>query len=365
MTLQDYIRDATREINDAIKLIDKKRESLINERLGAEGTIKRIGSVISEQHKTQNEKKKEVHGIDIRLVEINKQIDEIEKQKRLLLEQLNEFKGNLDQAKSSLAQVEQESINSQRQINSEKKSIQQFDNRIEEIETERNRYAQRFRLAHVSAFKLFLKNGNTLIEEYFKRITSRKTILEAAQQLNKKRHEDTHVADLCDARDKWKKILKTAIVPSVKEAGDKALKSIEVEINKMFPGALEEIDSTKKENNPTTELYFHEDEEGTVIFFPFLKEQWKAMEKGNKDVSVETFARFIELITTESKLRYSDAYLKCENDMVQMVCQSGLGNLKNKNDITFSIIGKDSVTFILSPIPDEVYKSLNYEDATS
>ena len=364
MTLQDYIREATHEINDAIKLIDQKRATLINERTGAEETIKRTGSLISEQHKMQNDRKKEIEGVDSNLKEINKQLDELERQKRLLLEQYNEFKVNIDEAKSSLAQIEQESINAQRQINSEKKSIEQFDYQIEEIEKQRNRHDQRFRLAHVSAFKSFLKNGNSIIEEYFKRITSRKTIVEAAERLNKKRHEDTHVADLCEARDEWKKILKTVIVPGVKEAGNKELKIIEAEINKMFPGALE-IDTSKNENNPTTELYYHEDDEETIIFFPFLEEQWKSMEKGNNDSSVETLVRFIELITKESKLRFNDAHLKCENDMVQLVSKSGLGNLKDKNDLTFSIVGKDNLTFILSPIPDEVYKSLNYEDATS
>ena len=364
MTLQDLIRKETQEVNDVIKLIEEKRTSLISERNAAEERIKRTGSLISEQNKIQSEKKKEIEGVATKLKEINTQLEELEKRKRLLLDQYNEFKVNEVEAKGSLSQIEQDSIKSQRQINNEKKSIAQIDYLIEEKEKERNRNDEKLRLAHVFAFKSFLKNSNSLIEEYFKMITSRKTIIEAAENFKKKRHEDIHVADLCDQRDEWKKILKTTIVPGVKEAANKALKSIEVEIDKMFPGALE-TENSSSENNPTTELYYYEDDEETIIFFPFLEKQWKSMEQGNKDNSVETFGRFIELITKESKLSHNDAHFKCENDMVQLVSKSGLGNLKGKNDITFSIVGKDNMTFILSQIPDEVYKSLNYEEATT
>jgi DNA repair exonuclease SbcCD ATPase subunit len=364
MTLQDYIREKTQEINDDIKLIEEEKTSKICEKNAVEERIKRTGSLISEQHKKQSEKKKEIEGITTKLKEINTQLEEIERQKRLLLEKYDEIKANEDEAKDSISKLEQDLIKAQRQINSEKNSIAQIEYLIEEKEKDRNRNDKKLRLAHVSAFKSFLENSNSLIEEYFKRITSRKTIIETAENFRKKRHEDTHVADLCEQRDEWKKILKTTFVPGVKEAANKALKTIEVEIDKMFPGALEEENSSI-ENNPTTELYYHEDDEETIIFFPFLEKQWKSMELGNKDNSVETFGRFIELIIKETKLSYNDAHLKCENDMVQLVSKFGLGNLKGKNDITFSIVGKDNMTFILSRIPDEVYKSLNYEEATT
>ena len=364
MTLQDYIRKETIEVNDVIKLIEEKRSSLISDRKAAEERKKRTGTLISEKHKIQNDTKKKIEVFDQKLKEINTELNEVERRRGSLLEQLNELNGNKDAAKNSLSQIEQESNKAQKDIFNEDKSIERFDKQIDEKEKERSRFDERIRWAHVSAFKSFLKDSNSLLEQYFKRITSRKANFDAAERLRNKRHVDKCVGDLCDARDEWNKIVKTASVPGVKAAANNELKRIEIEIEKMFPGALE-IENSASENNPTTELYYHENEEETILFFPFLEKQWNSMEQGNIDNSIYTFGRFIELIIKESKFSYNDAHLKCENDMVQLVSKFGLGNLKGKNDLTFSIIGKDNMTFILSRIPDEVYKSLNYEEATT
>jgi len=168
MTLQDLIRKETQEVNDIIKLIEEKRTSLISERNAAEERIKRTGSLISEQHKIQSEKKKEIEGVATKLKEINTQLAELEKQKRLLLGQYNEFKVNEDEAKSSLSQIEQDSIKAQRQINSEKKSIAQIDYQIEEKEKERNRNDEKLRLAHVLPSNHFLKKAIRLLKNILK-----------------------------------------------------------------------------------------------------------------------------------------------------------------------------------------------------
>ena len=78
MSLQDFIRETTIEINDALTSIEEKRNKLITDRYAADERIKRFGTEISAYKTREIECKDKLKKLNDNIRIINKEIEEIE-----------------------------------------------------------------------------------------------------------------------------------------------------------------------------------------------------------------------------------------------------------------------------------------------
>jgi len=360
MNLQDYIRSNTQETSDVLRKMGERQAELVSERKAAEERIKRIGTEITRQQDARVEKRHKIAGVEQRLGDVNRELDEIEKKRSALLGEVTLLQNAILESKEFFVELDRADNEFQREINGENTAIQRTDQKIDALEADRQRHESRFREAQLKAFKAFLKDVNGLIGETYGNATARRASIESRERLRRSRHEDREVGDLCDARDEWRRILKSVGVPSVAQAAEIELRRIESEIERRFPGAME-LESMKSNGQQITELYFHAGDDWTMVYLPFSEEDWRsaAIETGP---STETFMYFVWWLSGKMKVGFDDVVVKCENGLVVLCSKVGLGDLKGVNDMVFSIPGDNGITFILSQIPYEVKKAIDNEN---
>jgi hypothetical protein len=369
MRLDDLVRETTQEILDAIRLVEGERQRIQREKDAADERIKHLGTEIPCNRTLVGEKKHRIRDLEDKVRELNVQIEELERKKQDLYERWEERTGELTEEKKAISSIEGKIESIQREISKENQNKTHADNELKKIEDEKYRHEDGLKKAYINAFASYLKQTNQTLNESFHKGSERKSYTLAAENLKKMRHENRDVADLCEAREEWIKILRTASVAAVKLTGESELKRIEAEIEKRFPGALH-ADASNPINSAEASLYFYvDDEEGGsnegIIFLPFFREHWLSLNGGNKTVSDNIFSYFLWWISSECKADSKEVKFDCFGNFVVMMFKLGLGEFYGKNHIIMEMPGGCSTTFILAKIPNEIYKAMTYEKANS
>lgn len=369
MRLDDIIRESTQEILDAVRLVEKEKTRFQQMKDAADERIKRYSTDIPSDRTLLGDKKHRIRDLEEKVRELNGQIEELERKKQDLYDRWTERNKELEDEKKAIGIIETKIDGIQREISRENQGKTHADNEINKIENERIRHEGKLTLAYINAFSSYVMQTNQALTEFFRESSEKISFIHAAENLKKMRHEDKETAELCEAREEWIKILRTASVPAVKTTGESELRRIEAEIDKKFPGALKSEASKSLSSSESYLYYFIDDEDaGTnegIIFIPFLKKDWMLLTTEDKSISNRVFAYFLWWISRESKVDPQEVHFDCRGEFVVMAFKFGLGDLYGKNHVIMDLPGNTSVTFILSEIPNEIYRAMTYEKITS
>ncbi len=359
MALVDLIRENTKDIRDTLAEIERTRQEYVSERNAAEERFKRASSDISLHHKQQESKKENLHTLDSLIRNINREIDELEIKKQQLLSHLLEEQQKLDESKQMLSESETLVNKAQRAARDEQKKLEDIERRLTEIDQQKMRFQNTLNDQHRRSLLQYLSESARLIETEFQEQTSRSQSLKSFEAFKRARHERRDVADLCDARDEWKRLLKTAAVPSVRSSAEAEVQKIESSIEKLFPGALC-AESTIRHADYIEELYYFSKPEGkTCVVMPITTEVWMSIQQGNHS-SAERVATFLfSAIGKAIAQRPQDAHFESDDTFVLFVCKIGDDTLRELNSIVIPLPGGGSITFILADLPSEIQEALS------
>jgi hypothetical protein len=359
MALIDLLRENTKEVRDTLAEIEKTRQRYVSERNAAEERFKRASSEISSHHKQQESNKGALQTLESFIRDINHQIDELEIQKQQLLAHLFEKQQELDEHKRTLSEAEILANKAQRAARDEQKKLEDIEHHLSDIDQQRVRFQNTLNEQHRRSLLQYLSDSSHLIETQFQEQAKRSESMKSLEAFKRARHDRRDVADLCDARDEWKRLLKTATVPAVRSSAEAELLRIESSIEKLFPGALR-AESTLRHADYIEELYYFSDFAGnTYVLMPVTTDVWEAIPAGKQSLA-ETVAMY--LFATIGKAivgRPQDAHFRSDGTFVMLVYRGSDDPLRELNSIVVPLPGGGSITFILTNLPNEIQEALS------
>jgi hypothetical protein len=358
MSLIDLIRENTKDMRDTIAELERSRLREISQLNAAEERFKRASSIISSQHKQQDEKKSRLKSIGETIRGINQQIDELEAQKQRLLSTLLERQQELEASRQSLSEAEAESNKAQHAAREEKRVLEDIERRVDLLEKETIRNQLKLREVHSQTLDQHLSELEAMFEQEFQEQTKRSETLVSLEAFKRLRHEKREVGDLCDARDEWKKIVKTASVPTVKIAAESELRRIETEIDKLFPGAIK-AEAALRHADFIEELhYFVDSQNRTVLLLPFSKDVWNSLNAGTQSLKEKVAVYFFGALAKAIGAEPGKFHYECGNNFVMLVSEIATETYREKNDLVIPLPGGGSISFILSTLPNEIQEAL-------
>ena len=298
MTLQDTIREQTREIADPLSLVEIRRKDVISGQAAAEDRIKRASTEITGHRALENERKRLVAEAEERLKEMQDRLDEIERQRQDILERWAEKRDAKEQAEKLLRESRLQTERALGVVRAEQDRKDKDAAVLNEIEAEKRKYESLLKDAYRRSVDIYLRELEKRIEQAFAGEEERNRRQLAADEFKKARHEDNYIGDLCDQRDQFRELIRLATVPGVADALRRELARVEQELDRRYPGALS-IDEKVPSIMSVEELYYLIDPDGLLrVVLPISEQVWNGISKGEAGAEATRAMRMVwELIS--------------------------------------------------------------------
>jgi hypothetical protein len=362
LTLQDTIREQTREIADPLSLVDKKRKDVISGQAAAEDRIKRASTEITRHRTLENERKRLVTEAEERLKEVQGRLDEIDRQRLDILERWTEKREAKEQAEKLLKESRLETERALDVVRTETDRRDKEATLLNEIEVEKLKYEGLLSEAYRRSVDIYLRDLEKRVEQAFAGEEERNRRQLAADAFKKARHEDNYIGDLCDQRDQFRELIRLATVPAVADTLRRELARVEQELDKRYPGALS-IDEKMPSIMSVEELYYLIDPDGLLrVVLPISEQVWDGISKGETGAGATCAMRMVWEMISGLELKSSDGEFCFENGYCMFVAKSlNADDMTIKGDFILRLRNSATLTFRLSPFPAEVQEDLLYE----
>lgn len=361
MTLQDTIREQTREIVDALTLVSGRRKDVVSRQAAAEDRIKRASTEVTRQRTLENERKRLVSEAEERLKEAQVRLDDIERQRQEILERWSEKRDAKEQAEVLLKESRQETERAVGIVRTETERIDEEVGLLNEIEAEKLRYERQLREAHRLSVDIYVRELEKRVEQAFAGEEERNRRQTAADAFKKARHEDNYIGDLCDQRDQFRELIRLATVPAVAETLRRELERVEQDLNRKYPGALS-IDEKVPPLMSVYELYYLVGSDGLLrVVLPITEPVWNGIRSGETGAEATCAMRMVWEMISGLELRSNDGEFRFENGYCMFVANELNADDMSIREFILRLRNSATLTFRLSPFPSQVQEGLLYE----
>lgn len=361
MTLMELVRENTFQIRDDISKLEQLKQEKISDLNSTNERIKRCGSDISSNNRQLEERKTRFTAIEQRESSLLKEIDDLETRRQQLLTDLLNCRQDVDSARKILEDAKIQRSQAQRSFAEENKKIESLRRDLKDLEADYEKHKKRLGAIHIQALRKYLQNLENSIQQEFQEQANRKDSLIALQDLRKLRHEKRDIGDLCDARDELRKVLKGVMVPAVKTTIQTELDKIEIQIEKLFPGALS-VEMITKDSDFIEEIYYCVDHKGRLhLFLPVSVEIWESLELGKQTVKERAAAHLFFSIARGINFEAGKVKYCCKHNFIVLISEYSDNFFLQKGDLSIGLPGGGTFSFIPSLLPDEIQESLNEE----
>jgi len=360
MTLQDIVRDHTREIMDAVNFVGRRRTDLLGELASAEERLKRASSEITRNRTLEGERKRHVSEVERKVQDIQQKLEEIERQRTELLDRLLEVRAQKEEEERLLVEAKRTTEKAQALIKDAQDTRASAGRKLRDVDEERTRFESRLGDAYRRSLDLYLTETSKRIDQAFAGQEERERRLAALEAFKQARHEDPRIGDLCDQRDQFRQLLEMATVPGVNEAMQAALTRIEGELQDRYPGSIA-LEDTVPDLGLIEELYYFSDDEGKgCILLPLSEADWRAVASGNPVKSATRAARLIWDMIQGTTLKPSDGEFCLRGKFCLFVANCSAEELAALDGFNLSTSESTSLTFRFSSMPPEIQEALSH-----
>lgn len=364
MVLTDVLRQQTRHIRDEISNLDKLLEQARAECTAADERVKRCSTEITGQRAVEAQSKKMLGDAAQKVAEAQRELDEIDRVKQEALEKLVRSQEDKITVERSLREAQMSTEASLDAIRKEQKTKQEAESRILRLRAERADGEGRCRQALLRGLETYLKLQCDRLLSVFQTQEQRAEVVRSFEAFKKAKHANPDISQLTEQREELKKFLSTAMVPGVKDMLQASLKRIEVQLEKLFPGALSPPPS--RIDNQIDDLLFHCGADGKLIFLlPIDPSLWNTSTDAVRNAETSSVMCFIWHFLREIKLKTEDGKFDTRRGWPVFESRFDLEDVAILQ--SFSLKHDDSVVmqFVLSSVPADLSEALNHENENS
>jgi len=360
MSLQDILRRETQDIRDALDQIERRYRELHGRRDAAQERLNRAIGEIGNYRKGEADRKRVVGGVDKEVADIQARLEEVERQRAELFDLLLEKRAEREKTEGLLEEARKATEKAHALVREARPLVEETGRELEGVERERERNQVRRREACLRALDAYVSELAQRIEQILAGQAERGRRMATAASLKRARHEDRQIADLCDQRDQFKEIMVKATVPGVKDTLVTALRGIEEELERRYPGALS-AEGAAVGSSVIEELHYFIDTRGKgVILLPVSESVWSAIRTGEGGARVEAAMRIIWGIVKGIGLEPQNGEFRWEDGHSVFVSHFDEEEMSVLDSLNVTMPGEGALTFRVSPVPSEVQEALSY-----
>lgn len=358
MTLQEIVQQQTQEARTALADMDKCRRDLLRQRAGLEGRLKRATTEIAQFRTLEKERKRLISEAEDKEIEIQQQLEDIDRQRTLLIERLLEKREERDNADSLMKDARDRTEQAQKvikDIGSEKNALEHM---LEAHEKEKSRHQARLGDSLLRALDLRMDKMKRRIDQAFAGEEERQKRLAAAEAFNNAREKDAEIKDLCGQRDQMSELISLATVPAVKAMLRESLQKIERDLQARYPGALE-IEEAVPETTVAEELHYYVDSRGnTCILVPVSCSAWESIENGSGGPTEDRSMRLLWALIKGNGLGSEDGEFQITRHGCIFCGRFGDEEIVLRDGFSLDMAGSGSMEFRFMPLPAEIQEAL-------
>lgn len=363
MNVQDIARARTLETRDALAHLEKKIGDLMQQRQVAEDRLKAAGAGISKHRESENDAKRQISEAEGRIAEVQRQLDEIEQKRSALI-------SDLMQLRSSRQQVEEDkraAHESGQQLELEFRNARDESGRMEEeqrrLENEKARHAKLLQRGLIGAFEEYQAGAFSAVCDAVLGEEARRRRAADLEALQRARHEDPRIADLCDQRDQYAELLKQAKVPAVIEQLRTLSQAVQAQLQDIYPLALALGDQSAT-HETVADICFYRDATGQIaIVLPIDSATWGQMQEARPGAPVRAASELAWAVAKGLGLKPSDGEFSVGRGYCEYRAVLGDDEATVLAASTVSLPGVRSFQLRFNRLPSEIEEALRDEAA--
>jgi len=343
--------------------LNQKLQQIQQNRGGIEERTKRLRSEFSQFNRQENEARGGQKKLQETIDRLNAEMDELEKKRKQLITDISNAREEFDSTKNAITEIERKRQEYHRSITKLERELEKVAEEEIAVDEKRARHQQELNSARATAIPLYLDDLNGKLFRMVEQSHNRKCSKEQFERFKKARHENEDVAKLCESRDEWQRILKSIMVPAVKESVERELATIESEIKKQFPGALEFSAGSGGEEFIADLYYYNDSKDRCVILLP-IKGSECPDEETNKDKARSSFviSLFLQLCQQLAVKPETGRFFVDGNDgyyrLVLADRKNPLPDLK-ENYLIIELPDGEVATLVMATLPSEIMEAIN------
>lgn len=273
-TLPDLIRGATLEVEDAIRLVDRKVADLEASRRAADERLRRAEVAQRESGAVLVVHRQETESLST-------QLQEIEEQLRDLLSMKREKERERDEALRKVSGFEEEVARVRKTLKRDEDERDRIESDLKSLDEERHRHRRSLIEARLRAVQQHAEKVWASIRVRATSVESRQMERAAAETLARARSEDPAVASLCEAREQWQKFLSGPTVPMVRDTAKRELEAIERELEARYPGSLKGRSAAQPDPD-FEDIYWFPKGESRMLLVPVPERIFQSVAEGRE-----------------------------------------------------------------------------------
>jgi hypothetical protein len=342
------------EIRDGVAHLERQREHLLTNRTAAEERIKRATTEITQNRTLETERRRVLAGVDSRFSQIQTRLDEIERQRVELINQLMETRDEREKADNQLKVAHQGTARAQELLRDADAEREEAGRQLKDIESERTRQHDRLRDAYVQALEAYLAEVAKRLEQAFASEEERQRRRALARAFKDARHQDRRIGDLCDQRDQYQQLLPLATVPGVRASIEAELRRVEEHLERLFPGALS---ASPEQPLPATveDLHYFIDRQGKCgILLPVSASVWQHIAEGDAGLASKVAMRLFWALISGAGLKAGDGEFETQGSHCVFRAQFSADIIGALPSFRMAIEGGALIEFRVCPLPSEM-----------
>lgn len=357
MTLQDILRERSRELLDAIQNAKNQLEKLRGERQAALERARQSRADADAKRATGND-----HANSVRLIEA--QVVELERQIQELRSKLNERQAELKHCRDEQLEISSAIAEQRKRERTELSAADSFDDGIEKTERALARDHSRLLEARRSALPAYLDYVWGRLLEHSRGAEQRRAAVDTRQRFERERHQNPELASLWEAREEWKRIANSAAPTLVIQTAKSELARVERELETRFPGLWDAL-AGEAAVAETEEVFFRtvDATSFTSIPLPIPSETWKAIADGQAGNEEQLAMRLVWAMSKAMPPSDSESILDPDAARPSFVTKKPADEVELMDPLVLDLPRGGRVSLILSPLPAEANEALANEDS--
>jgi len=357
MTIEELIRQRTLCVRDAISDLERQLDQTQAEYKAADARVKRCGTEVTQHRQSENEHKKSFNNAAEKVAEAQRILDELECKRQDALGELWRLQEEQNQVDRQYRAAQSSTQDALAEIRKERKVGQDAEKHIKSVQKKLEEKKDALRQAMLEALEVHLKSQSEQVYSAFNTQEEHTEANRAFEEFKKARHTDPDISRLCEEREELEKLLKTAIVPKVREMLQTSLKDIREQIESRFPGALNPRQPPV--DNPIDDLLFYCNKEGKAVFLlPIDPAAWHS---ASRDAQGENESRAMCItwhFLRDLKLKVEDGQFIEVRGRPAYQSQFGIEDVAILHGFGVKSHESEVMRFVLSAVPPELQEAL-------
>jgi hypothetical protein len=359
MTLQDILRERSREFLDAIQNTKIQLEKLRGERQAALDRARQSRADADAKRVTANDHANSVRVIEAQVVELERQIQE-------LRSRLNARQAELKRSRDQQLAISSAISEQRKRERSELGAADNFDEEIEKTEKALDRDHSRLLEARRSALPAYLDYVWGRLLEHSRGSEQRRAAVDTRQRFEQERHQTPELASLWEAREEWKRIVNSTAPTLVIQTARSELARVERELETRFPGLWDAL-AGESAVTETEELFFRtvDATSSTSIPLPIPNETWKAIADGQAGNEEQLAMRLVWALAKAMPPSESESQLDPDGPHPSFVTKKSADEVELMDPLVLELPRGGRVSLILSPLPAEAHEAFANENSNN